>query len=61
MRTVADRKLRLYRDFRLQAPPPPMFAGNEASADAVCLKGEAFRSAAVRAKARWPIVPLLRL
>ena len=31
-----------------------MFAGNEASADAVCLKGEAFRSAAVRTKARQP-------
>ncbi len=40
----------------LQALPPPMFAGNEASPDAVCLKGEAFRSAAVRAKASSPIL-----
>lgn len=45
----------------LQALPPPMFAGNEAARDAVCLKGEAFRSAAVQAKvlpSLKPCVPL---
>jgi hypothetical protein len=37
----------------LQAMPPPLFHGNEASGKAVCLKGNALLSAVVSAKVRF--------
>lgn len=35
-------------DAWMQALPPPIFKGNEASKEAVCLKGDAFRQAVLR-------------
>ncbi|EIE27713.1 hypothetical protein COCSUDRAFT_55699 [Coccomyxa subellipsoidea C-169] len=37
----------------LQAMPPPLFLGNEAAGQAICLKGNALLSAVVSAKGEW--------